>query len=109
MSWRKLVPHKLQNSPEVQGLVAANGAKGGVTGNRVSLLLGQGRWGAPLGIGVHILFCVENIPDALMQSWSQQCICPPGDTGASTGEPDGMGAGPCPCPLQHSVAHVAVM
>lgn len=47
MSCRKLVPHKLRDSPEVQGLVAANGAEGGVTGNGVSLLLGQGRWGAP--------------------------------------------------------------
>lgn len=41
------MPHKLRDSPEVQGLVAANGAEGGVTGNGVSLLLGQGRWGAP--------------------------------------------------------------
>ena len=102
------MPHKLQGSTALQGLVAANGIEGGVTANGVSLPLGQGRWGAPAlllsGLGGHILFRVENIPDALVQSWCQQCICPPGDTGAPAGEPGSGGAGPGPRPLQHGAA-----
>lgn len=76
---------------------------GGGDSERSVTAAGPGQVGrscpSSLGVGGHILFRVENIPDALVQSWSQQCICPPGDTGAPAGEPGGGGAGPCPWPL----------
>ena len=98
------MPHKLQGSTALQGLVAANGIEGGVTANGVSLLLGTPPALLLSGLGGHILFRVENIPDALVQSWCQQCICPPGDTGGPAGEPGSGGAGPGPRPLQHGAA-----